>query len=332
MSPTQVPEAVDAAPALRVEGVTRVFQGAGRRGARVVALRDVSFDLMPGEVLALVGESGSGKTTIGRIVTGVDRPTSGTVTLAGGAGTTAGTDRRRVQMVFQDPYAALNPFNTVAYTVSRPLVNYDGLSGDKARERVAQILRTVQLTPPEEYLDKRPHQLSGGQRQRVVVARALAAGPEIVVADEPVSMLDVSIRADILQLLRGLLDERRVVAMLYITHDLLSARLLARRIMVLYRGHLVETGPTAQILARPAHPYTQMLWAAIPNPRRAARGEEVPAPAAASGDAPENGCPFAPRCPLALDRCWSERPALRPIDGRRVACHVVTQGTAAAPA
>ena len=309
---------------LSAHGLSKVFRGAGRRGAQVAAVQDVSFDLVAGEAVALVGESGSGKTTIGRIVTGVEQPTSGTVRLMHGNVTPRGRERRRVQMVFQDPYAALNPFNTVAYSISRPLVNYEGLSAAKARERVAEMLATVQLTPPEEYLDKRPHQLSGGQRQRVVVARALAAGPDIVVADEPVSMLDVSIRADILRLLKGLLDERHVTAMLYITHDLLSARLMAQRILVLYRGHLAESGRTADVLARPLHPYTQMLWAAIPNPRRAARGETVPMPVQGTAPANAEGCPFAPRCPLVIDRCLSEKPTLSPLpDGRQVACHVV---------
>lgn len=324
---------MSSAPVLSAEGLTRVFRGSGRRSVQVTAVKNVSFRLHEGEVLALVGESGSGKTTIGRIITGVDKPTGGSVRLTGTGATASPKDRRRVQMVFQDPYAALNPFNTVGYAVSRPLINYEGMSWAAARERVAEILATVQLTPPEEYLDKRPHQLSGGQRQRVVVARALAAGPDIVVADEPVSMLDVSIRADILQLLKGLLDDRRVVAMLYITHDLLSARILADRILVLYRGHLVETGTTAAILARPAHPYTRMLWAAIPNPRRAARGEAAPVPSASTGPPPLSGCPFAPRCPLVVDRCWRETPALVPMaDGRQVACHVVAEAAVGANA
>jgi peptide/nickel transport system ATP-binding protein len=234
---------------------------------------------------------------------------------------------QRVQMVFQDPYAALNPFNRISYTLSRPLMNYQKLSAADAVERARTILRTVQLTPPEEYLEKRPHQLSGGQRQRVVIARALAAAPEIVIADEPVSMLDVSIRADVLRLLRDLLEQKQVASMLYITHDLLSARLLARRIMVLYRGHVVEMGDTETLLANPQHPYTQLLWSAIPNPRRAARGEQVMVPTAGAGAIPKNGCPFQPRCPLATSRCEVEVPELLSLnDQQSVACHVVAEG------
>jgi peptide/nickel transport system ATP-binding protein len=316
---------MSSAPVLSVRGVTKVFRGAGRRAAAVVAVRDVSFDLGAREVVALVGESGSGKTTIGRIVAGVETPTVGEARLAADGAVAGPGRRRRVQMVFQDPYAALNPFNTVAYAIGRPLINHQGVAPAAARARVAEMLATVQLTPPEEYLDKRPHQLSGGQRQRVVVARALAAGPDIVVADEPVSMLDVSIRADILQLLKGALDTGRVQAMLYITHDLLSARLVAHRVLVLYRGHLVEVGATAAILNEPAHPYTRLLWAAIPNPRRAARGERTAVPVtAAAAPTPSDGCPFAPRCPLVVDRCRHERPSLATTaDGRAVACHVV---------
>lgn len=287
-------------------------------------MHDVSFELMEGEVVALVGESGSGKTTIGRLVTGVEIPTQGSIRLRQATAGDQRSRRQRVQMVFQDPYAALNPFNPVSYAISRPLVNYQRLGADAARERAGEILRTVQLSPPEEFLEKRPHQLSGGQRQRVVVARALAAGPEVVIADEPVSMLDVSIRADILRLLHDLIETRQVAAMLYITHDLLSARLLADRIMVLYRGHVVEMGSATNILSEPRHPYSQLLWSAIPNPKRAARGEMPAAPAAATGEVPSHGCVFAPRCPLAVDRCWTEVPKLTHMeDGRLVACHVV---------
>lgn len=309
-------------PILTVTGLTKVFRPPSRRAQPVVAARDVSFTLSRAEVVALVGESGSGKTTIGRMITGVETPTAGQI---GWSGATPGSHpRQRVQMVFQDPYAALNPFNRIEYSVTRPIINYSHASAEEAHERAREMLRTVQLTPPDEFLAKRPHQLSGGQRQRVVIARALAANPDVVVADEPVSMLDVSIRADVLSLLRDLLEERRVQAMLYITHDLLSARLLAHRIMVLYRGHVVELGETETILTRPQHPYTQLLWSAIPNPRRAARGEAVVVPAAGTGTIPENGCPFMPRCPLAEPRCAESVPLLVAVgSGQRVSCHVV---------
>ncbi len=319
-------------PVLKVEQLTKIFKSGGRKAEPLVAVRRVSFDLEEGDVVALVGESGSGKTTIGRMLAGIEVPTEGRIELRAEPGERAPKMRmQRVQMVFQDPYAALNPFNRISYTVTRPLINYQKLSAADALERARTLLRTVQLTPPDEYLEKRPHQLSGGQRQRVVIARALAASPEIVIADEPVSMLDVSIRADVLRLLRDLLEEKRVSAMLYITHDLLSARLLAKRIMVLYRGHVVEMGDTESLLSHPQHPYTQLLWSAIPNPRRAARGEQVVVPAAGIGNIPKNGCPFQPRCPLAIDRCQHEVPELTVVqDGQQVACHVVAEGSAAA--
>jgi peptide/nickel transport system ATP-binding protein len=311
---------------LRASRLTKVFTTGGfGRVTAIEAVSDVSFEIGEGEVVALVGESGSGKTTIGRMVAGIESITSGRVELAPRQAPAEARDRgrRRVQVVFQDPYASLNPFNSVGYTLSRPLLNCQRVRPNEARQRILELLATVQLTPPEAFIDKRPHELSGGQRQRVVVARALAAAPEIVVADEPVSMLDVSIRADVLHLLRGLLEQGRVRAMLYITHDLLSARLLARRILVLYRGVLVESGSTAAIVSEPLHPYTQLLWSAIPNPKRAARGDRVVVPAAGSTPAPRAGCPFAPRCPLVVDRCWQERPALVAVDaGRAVACHV----------
>ncbi len=315
-------------PVLKVEGLTKVFHPRGRRSTPLVAVRQVSFNLDEGEVVALVGESGSGKTTIGRMLTGIETPTEGSIHLRSEPGVrNPKTRMQRVQMVFQDPYAALNPFNRVSYSLSRPLINYQKLSPADALARARTILSTVQLTPPDDYLEKRPHQLSGGQRQRIVIARALAASPEIVIADEPVSMLDVSIRADVLSLLRDLLVQQQVSAMLYITHDLLSARLLARRIMVLYRGHVVEIGETEALLAHPQHPYTQLLWSAIPNPRRAARGEQIMVPTAGTGEVPLHGCPFQPRCPLAIDRCRHEVPELVAIsEQQQVACHVAVDG------
>lgn len=318
-------------PVLKVENLTKVFRQ-GRRTEPLVAVRKVSFGLNEGEVVALVGESGSGKTTIGRMLTGIETPTEGRIVLRGETGENPAKSRlQRVQMVFQDPYAALNPFNYVSYAVTRPLINYQHLAYSDALQRAHKLLQTVHLTPPEEYLEKRPHQLSGGQRQRVVIARALAAAPDVVIADEPVSMLDVSIRSDVLRLLRDLLDQKQVSAMLYITHDLLSARLLANRIMVLYRGHVVEMGDTETLLTNPQHPYTQLLWSAIPNPRRALRGEQVVVPVAGSGAVPPNGCPFAPRCPLAEERCQVEVPELLQLSPEQnVACHVVQEGRSAA--
>jgi peptide/nickel transport system ATP-binding protein len=312
---------------LKAEGLTKIFRPTGRRGTPVVAVRDVSLTLAEGDVLGVVGESGSGKTTLGRMLVGIEPPTAGRIQWGAGS---RGQPRQRVQMVFQDPYAALNPFNRLSYTLTRPLINYRHLSAAAARRAAAELLATVELTPPEAFLDKRPHQLSGGQRQRVVIARALAAQPDVIVADEPVSMLDVSIRADVLTLLRDLLAAQRVRALLYITHDLLSARLLAQQVLVLYRGHVVERGPTAAILAAPRHPYTRLLWSAIPNPRRERRGEAAAWTPARPG-APTTGCPFAPRCPWAEDRCVAAPPPLVPQpDGRAVACYVMAPPEAAA--
>ncbi len=315
---------------LHVDNLTKSFWPRGRGKDPLVAVNQVSFDLHDGEVMALVGESGSGKTTIGRVITGIEKPTSGTVQIRAASQPSSAHEAKsrfqRVQMVFQDPYSSLNPFNRISYTVTRPLINYQHLSPQDALARAREILTTVQLTPADEYLEKRPHQLSGGQRQRIVIARALAASPEIVIADEPVSMLDVSIRADVLRLLRRLMDERQIASMLYITHDLLSARLLSHRIMVLYRGHVVEMGDAETILKNPQHPYTQLLWSAIPNPRRAARGGAVVAASNSMGEPPPLGCPFAPRCPLVEERCAREMPQLLAVgDHQSVACHVMME-------
>jgi peptide/nickel transport system ATP-binding protein len=266
--------AADAEPVLSVEGVGKTYRT--KRGMRVTTTRavdDVSFALRPGRVTALVGQSGSGKTTIARLVTGVERPTEGAVRFRD-----LRVDRlrrralhryrRHVQLVFQDPFSALNPARTVAYALSRPLRNYLGMTAGQARERAAELLEAVGLSPAGQYLDKLPSQLSGGQRQRVVIARALAPEPEVIVADEPISMLDVSIRAEIVELLDTLVRERGI-AMLYITHDLLSARLLADEVMVLNRGVMVERGPTRTVIGEAQDPYTRKLLAAIPKPGRA---------------------------------------------------------------
>ncbi|MCK9795114.1 ABC transporter ATP-binding protein [Isoptericola sp. 4D.3] len=266
------PERAAAHDAIVVDHVSKVYPPPRRGEQAVTAVDDVSFRLEPGAAMALVGQSGSGKSTIAKMITGVERPTSGTVTFGD-----LRVDRLRrrqlktlhadVQMVFQDPYSALNPLHTVEYTLTRPVENFAGLKGEAARERVLELLETVGLTPVEQYAAKLPHQLSGGQRQRVVIARALASNPQVLIADEPVSMLDVSLRAGVL----GLLEDLRAglgVSLLYITHDLLSARVVTDQIMVLHHGRVVESGGTTQVLRFPEDAYTTQLLDAIPQPAR----------------------------------------------------------------
>ncbi|MCL2514664.1 MAG: ABC transporter ATP-binding protein [Microbacteriaceae bacterium] len=255
-----------------VSNVSKVYP-ARRRGAAVRAVDDVSFTLEPGMSMALVGASGSGKSTIAKLVTGVERPTAGSIAF-GDLRIDRLHGRRAlkrlhadVQMVFQDPYAALNPLHTVEYILSRPIENFVELRGREVRMRVLELLETVGLTPAATFAGRLPHQLSGGQRQRVVIARALASDPQVIIADEPVSMLDMSLRAGVLALLEEL-RENRGVSMLYITHDLLSARLVTDRIMVLNKGVVVERGDTADVLQRPQDDYTVRLLDAVPNPAR----------------------------------------------------------------
>ncbi|HEX3425149.1 MAG TPA: ATP-binding cassette domain-containing protein [Acidimicrobiales bacterium] len=240
-------------------------------GRRIVtAVDDVSFTIAPGAAVGLVGASGSGKSTIAKMITGSERPTAGSITFgdtevqrlrAGGLR----TYHSHVQMVFQDPYGALNPLHTVEYMVSRPAENFLGMSARAARDRVHELLETVGLTPSTQFAPKMPHQLSGGQRQRVVIARALACDPQLIVADEPVSMLDVSLRAGVLRLLAKLRRDRGL-SLLYITHDLLSARVVTEEILVLNKGRVVEQGPTKQVLQHPHDPYTKQLLDAVATP------------------------------------------------------------------
>jgi ABC-type glutathione transport system ATPase component len=259
---------------LVVANVTKQFRTRGRGRARLTAVDDVSFTVRPGAAVALVGASGSGKSTLAGMITGALRPTSGAIRF-GELEVHKLRSRglrdyhRTVQMVFQDPYGALNPLHTVGYTVARPCQNFLGLSARQAAQRVTELLDTVGLTPPEQYAEKLPHQLSGGQRQRVVIARALACEPGLIVADEPVSMLDVSLRAGVLRLLARLRAERGL-SLLYITHDLLSARVVTDEILVLNAGRLVETGATKDVLQHPKDPYTVQLLDAVPNPFAAA--------------------------------------------------------------
>ncbi len=312
---------------LSADNLVKRFAPKTRLDAPVIAVNNVSFGLRNGEVTALIGESGSGKTTIARILTGLDQPTSGTVVWENSAELSRKALQQRVQMVFQDPFAALNPMNLIGYTVSRPLINYRRIARAQVNDEVIRLLEAVQLTPGSAYISKRPYELSGGQRQRVVIARALAASPQVIVADEPVSMLDVSIRSEILRLLRSVMENQGVQSMLYITHDLLSAQLVADQVLVLYRGHIVERGETGEILQHPLHPYTQLLMDSIPNPWR--RQEPRRRVSQTTPSTSSHGCPYAPHCPLAAKQCWSlPAPVVDRPGGGKVACFAVHDGRA----
>lgn len=241
----------------------------GRRGEITRAVERVSFEIGAGEVLGLVGESGSGKSTTGRLLVGLETPTSGSVRIDGiDSAAARSRDRkafhRQVQMVFQDPYGALNPQHTVEELVGRPLLYQGVRDRAKVAESVRAVLAEVGLNPSESYLAKHPHQLSGGQRQRVCIARAIILEPRFLVADEPVSMLDVSIKWDIVRLLKRLARDRGI-AMLYITHDLATVGAVCDRLAIMYRGRIVETGPVEEVLSAPRDPYTRTLIAAIPS-------------------------------------------------------------------
>ena len=243
-------------------------EGIRRRNLR--AVDRVSFDLLPGKTVALVGESGSGKSTIAKLLTKMEKPSSGTVSvqLDDKTPVLGSVYRRHVQMVFQDPFASLNPFHSIEHHIARPLrIHGRTRTAAETHHRVLEMLERVNLTPAEVIAAKRPHELSGGQRQRVAIARALAPGAQVLIADEPVSMLDVSIRLGVLNLL-GRLQREDNLAVLYITHDLATARHFSDEILVLYRGRVVERGPSDDVILNPQHPYTQLLAQAAPDPER----------------------------------------------------------------
>jgi oligopeptide/dipeptide ABC transporter ATP-binding protein len=298
----------------------------GRHPA-VHALDGVSLDIGAGDAVAIVGESGCGKTTLGRLMLKLTEPTGGAITFDGTAlvglrGESLRAFRRQAQLVFQNPFDALNPRFTIYRTVAEPLLNA-GIPRAEHADRVAQAFRRVHLPDLERYLDRYPHQLSGGQLQRVVLARALVLAPRFLVADEPVSMLDVSVRAGILALLREVRDDMGLTAV-YISHDLALVRYLCERTVVMYLGTVVEDGPTAEIVRNPRHPYTRALVAAVPVPD----ADQSRTPLPISGNVPDardppSGCRFRDRCPHAFARCAEETPALRPTaDGHSVACHL----------
>ena len=321
--------------ALEVNGLTMHFAtgGAGlsRGRHKLHAVDDVTFSLRPGTITALVGESGSGKSTVARIVARLHDPTAGTVVFEGRDATRSDLRRYRsqVQMIFQDPFGSLNPVKTVAHHIERPLRIHGIVPRRQVRARVHELLETVGLVPPEQVARKYPHELSGGQRQRVSIARALAVEPRVILADEPTSMLDVSIRIGILNLMLALKEEREL-AFLYVTHDLASARYVADEMLVMYAGQIVEQGPTEEVLQNPLHPYTRLLLSAVPDPGAGLRPKGVPVRRSHSAAVdPIAGCRFVERCPLAIGVCSERTPELveaRP--GQRARCHV----TAPAPA
>jgi len=318
-------------PILSVEGLTKRFpirKGPLQRVvAQVHAVDGVSFTIQPGETLGLVGESGCGKSTLGRMVMRLIEPTAGRILIEGQDVTTLGRAemrpfRRRAQMVFQDPYSSLNPRMTAAQIVGEPLEVHGVASGHNRDRRVADLFARVGLR--QDQMRNFPNQFSGGQRQRLGIARALALDPSLIVCDEPVSALDVSIQAQVINLLADL-QTQLGLSLLFIAHDLAVVQHISQRIAVMYLGRIVEIGDRASLFREPLHPYTEALLAAVPVPiprsrRRTTRAPlgEIPSPMN-----PPSGCHFHTRCPHAMDRCRVEAPALRAIaPGRQAACHL----------
>lgn len=321
-----------------VRHLTKHFPVGGLVSKQIVhALEDVSFSIPRGEVVALVGESGSGKSTTARMLARLMPPTGGEIfyndndvlkTEARGASLAYRGD---VQMVFQDPFGSLNPVHPIRYHLERPLKIHKKTRGRKeTSDRVLELLETVGLSPAAEVAARYPYQLSGGQRQRVAFARALAVEPKVMLADEPVSMLDVSIRVGVLNLIDRLKHERGI-SFLYITHDIASARYIADKTNVMYAGRMVEGAESTELIVEPAHPYTKMLLAAVPNPHAGLRTQEVPV----RGEIPSlidppPGCPFEPRCPYAMDACRQTMPGISWLNQRHwVRCHLYPEGDSA---
>src|ERR1700727_187118 len=303
-----------------------VSRGASRSRATIKALAGVSFSLQAGRTLAVVGESGSGKSTLARLLTLIENPTAGSLLIDGEdvAGADAATRRRlrrEIQIVFQNPYGSLNPRQKVGKALEEPLLVNTKMAAPEREAAARDMMARVGLRP--EYYHRYPHMFSGGQRQRIAIARALMLKPKILVLDEPVSALDVSIRAQALNLLAGL-QEEFALAYVFVSHDLSVVRHIADEVMVIYLGNAVELGGRAAIFDRPQHPYTQALLSATPGADPTAKRQRI----LLSGEppspfAPPSGCAFHPRCPLAFDRCIAEKPPLERKQGRDVACWAV---------
>ncbi len=331
--PEPVHVASPAKPILEMRGLSRYFPVGGLFShKRLHAVDGVDLAIAPREIVALVGESGSGKSTIARLLARVYSPTAGDI-LYHGKSVTGLRSRSarleyaaRVPMVFQDPYGSLSPVYHVSHGIDRALkLHQPGLSRADRQREAERLFDAVGLTPAREFLGKYPFELSGGQRQRVGFAQALACKPELILADEPVSMLDVSVRIGVLNLMAELRRDMGV-SILYITHDIASARYVADRLIVLYAGQIAESGPTEEVLANPKHPYTQLLLSAVPDPRA-----EVSLPATSVVAEPPRvidpgeGCRFRARCPYAIERCAVKTPRLRPLaPAHDAACHVAT--------
>jgi len=306
-----------------VEHLTKQF--AVRNGV-VRAVSDVSFDIATGETLGVIGESGCGKTTLSRLVLLAEPVTSGSIRydgreMIGLSRKEAREFRRKVQVVFQDPFSSLNPRMRIGDIISEPIVTHESLTQQEIQDRVAELLTLVGLKPAMARLF--PHEFSGGQRQRVAIARALATHARLVVLDEPVSALDASIRAHIINLLKSLQD-RLGVSYLFIGHDLATVVCISQRIAVMYLGRIVELGPSTALVGQPLHPYTRALFAAsLPQHPDEKQEENIVRGEVPSAINPPSGCPYHPRCPVAIAKCREERPGLREIaTGHQVACHL----------
>ncbi len=310
-------------PVLQIENVARIF-GGGRRllggpAPAVHAVQDVSLTVRRGETLGIVGESGCGKSTLARLMVGLDRPTRGTLRLYGRAHGTGPEMARHVQYVFQDPLASLNPRKRIRQILEAPMIHLLGLDPPARAAKLTEVIEAVNLAP--DFLDRYPHEFSGGQAQRIGIARALAAEPKMIVLDEPVSALDVSVQAQVLNLLSAL-KARLSLTYVFISHDLSVVEAVSDRVAVMYFGRLVEIGPARAVFTAARHPYTHLLLRSAPAPgRRALVSEDAETELPDPYDPPP-GCAFAPRCPQATDLCRTERPRLEPAGGtHRAACH-----------
>jgi len=306
----------------------QVGKGFGKKQV-VKAVDDVSIDIYKGETFGLVGESGCGKSTLGRTIVKINEPTEGKILVKGEdithlSGAELKKFRKNIQLIFQDPYASLNPRMTVGEIIREPMVIHNVYKTRAEQDaRVVELLKIVGLKP--DHIRRYPHEFSGGQRQRISIARTLALNPEFIVCDEPISALDVSIQAQIINLLKNIQKELGI-AYLFIAHDLSMVKHISDRIGVMYLGHMVEVGDSKEVYENPMHPYTQALLSAVPIPdpvvgkekKRIMLEGELPSPIN-----PPSGCPFRTRCPYAMEKCAETRPELKEVGGRLVACHKI---------